>query len=161
MSGQARRIAYWSAVAAVLLLATSCAAGGSSTAATAPSTEASPSPSPIESVTPSPEPTPIPSAAPSPVPSPSPSLPVQILFGMQYGSIRALTLAGATCNARAILPDGTDAPGLRNPQVADQRGIVNWSYVQYPTDEGKGFHVVACSLNGLDGTALMAFSITN
>lgn len=80
---------------------------------------------------------------------------------MQYGSIRARTLSGATCNARAILPDGTDAPGLRNPQVADQQGIVNWSYVQLPTDEGRGIHEVACSLNGLDGMAVMYFSVTN
>jgi hypothetical protein len=69
----------------------------------------------------------------------------------EYGSISALTEPGAVCTARAILPNGQDAGGLHNPQVADTRGIVGWVYAQAPTDPGQGVHIVMCTLNGLSG----------
>ena len=87
---------------------------------------------------------------PSPVPSPPTSLYIGIA-GSDYGSIDAQTLAGATCNARAILPNGKDAPGLRNPETADAGGNVAWIYPQGPTETGNGTHVVSCTHNGLSG----------
>ena len=108
---------------------------------------------------PSPAPSPIPTPTATPGPTPPPSLYVWILEGDQYGNVRAQTEAGATCSMRAILPDGSDAPGIRNPQTARPDGIVAWIYSQLPTDEGMGMHTVSCTLNGLSGTAWVYFEV--
>jgi len=58
-----------------------------------------------------------------------------------------------------MLPNGSDAPGVHNPQTARADGQVFWNYSQLPTDEGMGIHRVSCSLNGLTGTAEVYFEV--
>lgn len=82
-----------------------------------------------------------------------------IVYGGDYGFVSAQTDTGASCNARAILPNGKDAPGIHNPQIAKSDRIVQWVYPQPPTDEGIGLHVVSCSLHGLNGSARMNFEV--
>jgi hypothetical protein len=100
-----------------------------------------------------------PSLDPSPIPPPVLQLWVVVLNGGEYGFFSAQTVTGAVCSARAVLPNGTDAPGLRNPQVARQDGLVQWVYPQPPTEEGTGTHLLRCSFSGLDGTAWMFFEV--
>jgi hypothetical protein len=125
--------------------------------ASAVPTQSTPLPSPSPS--PSPLPTPRPSPSQSPEPSPPPYLWVAVVYGGDYGFVSAQTSGGAVCNARATLPNGTDAPGLRNPQVASWDGMVQWTYPQKPTDEGIGRHTISCSLRGLNGSAWMDFEV--
>lgn len=114
----------------------------------------SPTPTPsVRSPSPNPSLAPIPTPSPSPIPTPPPSLYVGILDGDQYGNVRAQTEPGASCSLRVGLPNGSDAPGIHNPQTARADGVVEWIYRQLPTDEGIGIHSVTCSLNGLTGTA--------
>ena len=80
-------------------------------------------------------------------------------YGSDYGYIEAQTVTGAVCNARAILPNRTDAPGIHNPMKAGADGMVNWNYPQPPTDEGLGVSIVSCTLNGLSGTSTMNFEV--
>jgi len=82
-----------------------------------------------------------------------------VLNGGDYGFVSAQTATGAVCTARAVLPNGKDAPGLRNPQVARLDGVVQWVYPQPPTDQGTGTHIVRCNFHGLVGTAWMNFEI--
>lgn len=124
----------------------------------APLLSSSPTPTPAPP-SPSPTPSPIPTPTATPAPTPPPSLYVWILEGDQYGNVRAQTEPGATCSMRATLPDGSDAPGIRNPQTARPDGIVAWIYSQLPTDEGMGTHTVSCTLNGLSGTAWVYFEV--
>jgi len=146
------RAGLLTAVVALLLLA---AAWGSFNRAQT----AGPSSSPIATPSPSPSPSPVqtsrpsPSASPTPAPSPteSPGLYVEII-GSDYGFIFAQTWAGAVCNARAVLPNGQDAPGLINPQVSDAQGNVGWMYPTPVTDNGTEIHIVTCIYNGLSGT---------
>ena len=84
---------------------------------------------------------------------------MDIVQGGDYGYIAARAPAGATCNARAILPNGHDAPGVKNPQIAGPDWTLSWLYPQPPTDEGTGLHVVTCSLNGLSGTYAVNFEV--
>jgi hypothetical protein len=130
---------------------------GPSTGTVTPTVSSSPVATPSPTPSPSPEPTVLP-PSPSPVPSPPPSLYIGI-SGSEYGSIDVQTQAGATCTARAILPNGKDAPGLRNPETADAVGHVAWTYPQSPTQTGNGSHVVSCSHNGLSATAYAVFQV--
>jgi hypothetical protein len=87
-----------------------------------------------------------------------------VLNGGDYGFFSAQTATGAVCTLRAVLPNGQDAPGLRNPQVAGydaaaQMGVAHWTYAQPPTEQGTGTHLVRCSFNGLEGTAWMYFEV--
>jgi hypothetical protein len=74
------------------------------------------------------------------------------IVGSDYGFITAVTVRTATCKARAILPNGLDARGLHNPQVADADGKVAWFYPTPLTDNGTEIHVVTCTYRGLSGT---------
>jgi hypothetical protein len=58
---------------------------------------------------------------------------------------------GAVCNARVILPNGDDAPGLQNPQTADANNNLRWDYPTPATDVGTGIAIVSCTHNGLSG----------
>jgi hypothetical protein len=162
-----RAIARLTRVAIFLLLVTSaataqaCSGSSSSLPAKPASLPPAAAPSPIAS--PLPMTTPSPSPDPTPVPAP-PSLWVSVLNGGDYGFFSAQTATGAVCNARALLPNGQDAPGLRNPQVARydaavQAGVVQWTYPQPPTEQGTGIHLLRCSFSGLEGTAWMYFEV--
>jgi hypothetical protein len=76
-----------------------------------------------------------------------------------YGAISARTEPGATCNARAVLPNGNDAAGIQNPQTADANGNLHWNYPQTPTQTGNGNSIVTCSHGGLSGTAEARFQV--
>jgi hypothetical protein len=143
-------------IATVLLFAASC---GGDLPAALPALERSPLVLPSPPPQPSPVPSPIPSPSPSPIPSPTPYLVVIIVTGGDYGFVSARTVPGATCNARATLPNRQDAPGLRNPQVADSRGMVSWWFNQAPTDQGHGMYLVSCSLNGQVAEAFSIFEV--
>lgn len=104
-------------------------------------------------------PTPVPSPTPSPFPSPEPALYVSIFNGQDYGYVGAETAPGASCTARVILPNGQDAPGLRNPKVVGPDGLVSWMYPTLPTQEGIGVHTVTCNLNGLIGSGWATFDL--
>lgn len=72
-------------------------------------------------------------------------------------------MEGATCTLRAILPNGQDAPGVKNPKVAVAGGYVGWWYPMYPVDDdgnGMGTHIVRCNYNGLSGTAIGTFDLS-
>ncbi|HKW71751.1 MAG TPA: hypothetical protein VJQ08_02865 [Candidatus Dormibacteraeota bacterium] len=85
-----------------------------------------------------------------------------MVYSSDYGFISAQTVTGAVCSARAQLPNGDDAPGVHNPQVARAGdGMVQWVYPQPPTDEGTGLHTVTCTLNGLSGTTWSNFEVGN
>lgn len=62
-------------------------------------------------------------------------------------------MAGASCNARVVLPNGQDEAGLHNPQIADAGGNVAWRYPAPPTTPGQASDIVSCTLNGLSGSA--------
>lgn len=134
----------------------------SSTTAGTPTPSTVPaSPTPTPTVSP-PSPLPVPTASPSPAPSPEPppSLYVGIINGNDYGNVEAQTQPGASCSLRVTLPNGSDAPGIHNPQTARASdGEVHWSYSQLSTDEGNGIHTVSCTLNGLSGTASVSFEV--
>jgi hypothetical protein len=68
-----------------------------------------------------------------------------------YGFIDAQSVAGAICNARVILPNGEDAPGIPNPKVADADNNLHWDYPTPATDPGMGVAIVSCTHNGLSG----------
>jgi hypothetical protein len=76
-----------------------------------------------------------------------------------YGAISARTEPGATCDARAVLPNGNDAGGIQNPQTADANGNVRWVYPQPPTQTGNGNSIVSCTNRGLSGTAEARFLV--
>ena len=139
----------WFVIAALLLFA--ACTGSDETASS------SPSPSPVTSPSPSPSPSPTPTPTPSPSPAPSPlpplnSIPVYVI-DTDYGFIDAQTLPGAICKARVILPNGDDAGGLKNPQVADAKNNLRWDYPTPPTDVGTGIAIVSCTLNGRSGNS--------
>lgn len=126
----------------------------------------SPSPTPLSQgptptpTLPSPSRLPSPTPTPAPSPEPPPSLYVGIINGNDYGNVEAQTQPGASCSLRVVLPDGSDAPGILNPQTARASdGEVHWNYSQLPTEEGNGVHTVFCTLNGLSGTASVSFEV--
>jgi hypothetical protein len=75
--------------------------------------------------------------------------------------INAQTVAGSTCNARAIVPPGKDAAGLKNPQGTDSNGYVGWTYATPAVETGTGQAIVSCTHNGLSGTAYAYFATGN
>ena len=91
------------------------------------------------------------------MPSPPPTSLAVFITSVDYGLIYAQTVAGATCNARAIVPPGQDAAGITNPRGADANGNVNWTYPTPPVATGTGQAIVSCSHNGLSGTAYAYF----
>jgi hypothetical protein len=104
---------------------------------------------------------PSPSPSPSPVPTP-PSTPSFFVYITQsdYGYVAAQTLAGATCNAGATFADGSTVPGIHNPKVADDQGVVWWWYQQLPSDQD-GTYRVTCALNGQQAVTEHDFSPPN
>jgi hypothetical protein len=80
---------------------------------------------------------------------------------VDYGIINAQTVAGASCNARAIVPPGKDAAGISNPKGADANGYVTWYYPTPPVATGTGQAIVSCTHNGLSGTAYAYFATGN
>ena len=119
-----------------------------------------PSPNPASPTPASPLPSPIvrPSPSPTPVPTPPPTLNVAIVQS-DYGRLTVQTDPGASCSARAYLPNGHQVGGLHNPQIADGNGTVSWTYPQTPTDPGTGTHVVDCLSGHLGGKAEFPFQV--
>ena len=74
-----------------------------------------------------------------------------------YGLIKAETVVGSTCYARAIVPPGKDVAGISNPQYADAKGNLSWTYPTPAVQTGTGEAIVSCSNNGLSGTAYRYF----
>lgn len=154
MPAMAMRVAACVAAASFALIA--CSPFGGTATTSSPTPAATPNPSPEQLPTPSPTPTPEPT--PSPV-APTPvTLYLQLLLS-DYGFLSAQTVAGATCTARATLPNGSSPPGLRNPQVAGSDGMVSWSYPQPTTDAGTGVHIVSCSSGALSATQSINFQV--
>jgi hypothetical protein len=124
------------------LALTSCESPTASKPPSSPVTHASTSPSQQASPTPPPTPLPSPSSEPTRV-----GLYLQILQS-EYGFVSATTESGAICSAKATLPNGGEAGGLRNPQIAGSDGTASWRYPQPATTSGTGTHVVSCSKEG-------------
>ena len=141
-----------------LLILAACTQFGGTASNPSPSLEHRSSPSPSASTLPSP--TQAASPTPTPFPSPPPSL-YLLIQQDDYGFLSAVTQPGASCSARAILPNGQDAPGLHNPQVADANGNVVWRYPTPDNSPGTGTHIVSCSYNGLSGTTSALFTEGN
>lgn len=109
-----------------------------------------------------------PSAAPSAALTVAPSTaPAAASFGVTittsvWGSLAAVTSAGATCNARARLPSGnySTAQGITAQKVADAKGGVSWTWTRTnDTKPGTGTYTVSCALNGLAASATSTFSV--
>jgi hypothetical protein len=70
--------------------------------------------------------------------------------------VLAGTSSGASCVLSGTYSDGSPVAGIRNPQVADADGAVQWSYPQLANPPGvpggAGVHKVTCTLNGLTAT---------
>jgi hypothetical protein len=80
---------------------------------------------------------------------------------VDYGYISASTVAGSTCNARAIVPYGKEVVGIKNPQAADANGNLLWTYATPAVETGTGEAIVGCTHNGLNGTAYAYFATGN
>jgi hypothetical protein len=92
------------------------------------------------------------------VPTPPTSLYV-LIEQSDYGFLSTQTQPGAVCNAKVTLPNGQNAGGVRNPQIAGSNGRVQWIYPQPSTNTGQGVEFVTCTLNGLGGTSMAAFQV--
>ena len=79
-----------------------------------------------------------------------------------WGSLAAVTAAGATCNARARLPSGSysQAQGITAQKVADAGGNVSWTWTRTSsTTPGTGTYTVSCVLGGASASATSTFSV--
>ena len=105
--------------------------------------------------------------APRPTPKPTPASPASSklfirITSSSYGSLEAITLAGATCTAKARLPSGnySKAQGLQGSSTADETGDVSWSYnTSTSTHKGTGTHFVTCRLEGQTASASAPFTV--
>jgi hypothetical protein len=83
---------------------------------------------------------------------------VQIIHS-DYGTVTASVRSGATCVARAVLPNNNLAPGLEGNRVAGSSGEVSWSYPQPTTDGGQGRHFVSCTLGSVSDSDSAPFQV--
>lgn len=135
------------------------AAAGLSAVTPAPT---APATSPPTSPPVTPAPTATSAATPPPATTPPPAAFSVTITASQYGSLGAVTAAGASCTARALLPSGSysGAQGITVTKVADTYGAVSWTYTRVSsTTPGTGTHTVTCTLNGQTMSASASFTV--
>jgi hypothetical protein len=84
---------------------------------------------------------------------------VVVIVQSDYGFVSATVATGATCTARAVLPNNQQVLGLEGTRVAGSSGIVSWTYPQGDTKTGEGRHFVSCSLGRLSDSDSAPFQV--
>ncbi len=111
--------------------------------------------------TPAPASTAAPTPAPATNPAPAATFSVTITAS-DWGSLAAVTTAGATCTATARYANGnlSVAQGITATHVADGNGAVSWTYTRTAsTTKGTGTHTVTCSNGGQTKSASAPFTV--